>query len=315
MIITYQQYIFLVMRQWAAYSVASIFTARCANNWDPEVRPWPNITLADFSDEVRGLIVLAHSQNIEFSPLFENNETIRKEWEAYAAENEVSMMSYLSMVHCLFLLLFVMNTNRFHLCIYFVRIQSCMFLNGQWHTEKVMEITKFLLMLGNMGVTTTIMRARANHMLRGCLYTTMGEFITVTTDIIFSLEQQPILLEPSHHRQDMSVHGDFGPGMNKAEQVALSDHNIMPDSTENRLRGRRRTGANVPIDEHEIGHKNEHPSSHTSMSHTESLTSSGESNMHGSNNNCAAIGALTGEGHAHSRRPVEEGIYTMDGPR
>lgn len=80
------------MRQWAAYSVASIFTARCANNWDPEVRPWPNITLADFSEEVRGLIVLAHSQNIEFSPLFENNETIRKEWEAYAAENEVSLM-------------------------------------------------------------------------------------------------------------------------------------------------------------------------------------------------------------------------------
>ena len=80
-----------VLRQWAAYTVAAMFTARCVNNVGPENPPWPNITLADFSNQVRGALVLAHGNNIEFSPIFQNNETIRKQWEAYAAANKVSL--------------------------------------------------------------------------------------------------------------------------------------------------------------------------------------------------------------------------------
>ena len=79
-----------VMRQWAAYSVAAQFTAKCLDNYGPEEKPWPNATLPDFHDQVRGALVLAHGVNIEFSPFFPNNETIRSEWEAYAVESEVS---------------------------------------------------------------------------------------------------------------------------------------------------------------------------------------------------------------------------------
>jgi hypothetical protein len=35
---------------------------------------------------------LAHSTGIEFSPFFPNNDTVRSEWEAYAVENEVSVI-------------------------------------------------------------------------------------------------------------------------------------------------------------------------------------------------------------------------------
>jgi len=81
-----------VMRQWAAYSVAAQFTAKCLDNYGPEEKPWPNATLPDFHDQVRGLLVLAHGVNIEFSPFFPNNETIRSEWEAYAVESEAMTM-------------------------------------------------------------------------------------------------------------------------------------------------------------------------------------------------------------------------------
>lgn len=79
-----------VMRQWSAYTVAAMFTARCVNEYGPEAFPWPNITMPDFADQVRGAIAVAHGRTIEFSPLFLNNETVRAEWEAYAVENEVS---------------------------------------------------------------------------------------------------------------------------------------------------------------------------------------------------------------------------------
>ena len=79
-----------IMRQWAAYSVAAQFTANCQDNFGSEEKAWPNVTMPDFHDQVRGLLVLAHSMNIEFSPFFPNDNTIRSEWEAYATENEVS---------------------------------------------------------------------------------------------------------------------------------------------------------------------------------------------------------------------------------
>ena len=81
-----------VMRQWAAYSVAALYTAKVIDNYGPGEKPWPNATLPDFHDQVRGLLVLAHSQGIEFSPFFPNNDTVRSEWEAYAVENEVSVI-------------------------------------------------------------------------------------------------------------------------------------------------------------------------------------------------------------------------------
>ena len=81
-----------VMRQWAAYSVAALYTAKVIDNYGPGEKPWPNATLPDFHDQVRGLLVLAHSQRIEFSPFFPNNDTVRSEWEAYAVENEVSVI-------------------------------------------------------------------------------------------------------------------------------------------------------------------------------------------------------------------------------
>jgi hypothetical protein len=77
------------MRQWAAYSVAAQYTAKCVDNYGPEEKPWPNVTLPDFHDQMRGALVLSHGLNIEFSPFFPNNEKIRSEWEAYAVENEV----------------------------------------------------------------------------------------------------------------------------------------------------------------------------------------------------------------------------------
>ena len=78
-----------VMRQWAAYTAAAQFTAKCIDNYGPDKRPWPNATLVDYHDQVRGLVVLAHGTTIEFSPFFPNNDTIRRGWEAYAVENEV----------------------------------------------------------------------------------------------------------------------------------------------------------------------------------------------------------------------------------
>ena len=81
-----------VMRQWAAYSVAALYTAKVIDNYGPGEKPWPNATLPDFHDQVRGLLVLAHGQRIEFSPFFPNNDTVRSEWEAYAVENEVSVI-------------------------------------------------------------------------------------------------------------------------------------------------------------------------------------------------------------------------------
>lgn len=77
-----------VMRQWAAYTVASMFTAQCINGYGPKERPWPNITMPDFPDMVRGAIVISHGTTIEFSPLFVNDEGVRAGWEAYAVENE-----------------------------------------------------------------------------------------------------------------------------------------------------------------------------------------------------------------------------------
>ena len=81
-----------VMRQWAAYTVAGMFTARCINAEGPDVRPWPNITLPDFADQVRGAMVLSHGTTIEFSPLFANDDGVRRGWEAYAVENEDAAM-------------------------------------------------------------------------------------------------------------------------------------------------------------------------------------------------------------------------------
>ena len=81
-----------VMRQWAAYTVASMFTAQCINGYGPRERPWPNITMPDFPDMVRGAIVVSHGTTIEFSPLFVNDEGVRAGWEAYAVENEDSAM-------------------------------------------------------------------------------------------------------------------------------------------------------------------------------------------------------------------------------
>ena len=78
-----------IMRQWAAYSVAAQYTGKCLDNYGPENKPWPNATLPDFHDQVRGVVVLAHGVTIEFSPFFANNATIRSGWEAYAVENEV----------------------------------------------------------------------------------------------------------------------------------------------------------------------------------------------------------------------------------
>ena len=76
------------MRQWSGYTVAGMFTAQCINGYGPSNRPWPNITLPDFPDQVRGALVLAHATTLEFSPLFPNDPNIRSGWEAYAVENE-----------------------------------------------------------------------------------------------------------------------------------------------------------------------------------------------------------------------------------
>ena len=78
-----------IMRQWAAYTVAAQYTGKLLDNHGPEKKPWPNATLPDFHDQVRGALVLAHGVNIEFSPFFPNDKAIRSEWEAYAVENEV----------------------------------------------------------------------------------------------------------------------------------------------------------------------------------------------------------------------------------
>lgn len=78
-----------IMRQWAAYTVAAQFTAKSLDNYGPKKKPWPNATLPDFHDQVRGALVLAHGVNIEFSPFFPNDDVIRSQWEAYAVENEV----------------------------------------------------------------------------------------------------------------------------------------------------------------------------------------------------------------------------------
>ena len=82
-----------VMRQWAAYTAASMYTARCLNNYGPPGgSPWPNVTLPDFPDQMRGALVLAHAITVEFSPLFVNNQTTRKQWEEYAVDNEAMIM-------------------------------------------------------------------------------------------------------------------------------------------------------------------------------------------------------------------------------
>jgi len=47
-----------VMRQWSGYTVAGMFTAQCINGYGPVNRPWPNITLPDFPNQVRGALVL-----------------------------------------------------------------------------------------------------------------------------------------------------------------------------------------------------------------------------------------------------------------
>lgn len=86
-----------VMRQYAAYTAAAQFTAKSIDDYGPEKRPWPNATLPDFHDLVRGILVLGHGTSIEFSPLFPNDDTIRREWEAYAVENEVSFFILLSL--------------------------------------------------------------------------------------------------------------------------------------------------------------------------------------------------------------------------
>ena len=75
-----------IMRQWAAYTVAAQYTGKLLDNHGPEKKPWPNATLPDFHDQVRGALVLAHGVNIEFSPFFPNDKAIRSEWEAYAVE-------------------------------------------------------------------------------------------------------------------------------------------------------------------------------------------------------------------------------------
>lgn len=78
-------------RKWVGHSVAAAFTARCLNGFGPEGgAPWPNVTLPDFADQVRGAVVLAQGRSIEFSPLFKNDNATRRAWEAYAVENEVS---------------------------------------------------------------------------------------------------------------------------------------------------------------------------------------------------------------------------------
>lgn len=92
-----------VMRQWAAYTTAGMYTARCLNNYGPAGGiPWPNVTLPDYADQMRGALVVAHATTIEFSPLFENNPTTRAGWESYAVDNEADVLhvpSWAMMAH------------------------------------------------------------------------------------------------------------------------------------------------------------------------------------------------------------------------
>mmetsp|Transcript_32070 Transcript_32070/g.47359 ORF Transcript_32070/g.47359 Transcript_32070/m.47359 type:complete len:1480 (+) Transcript_32070:183-4622(+) len=84
------------MRQWAANTAAAMYTGRCVNNYGPPGQeadgkqnfPWPNLTLPDYADMMRGVIATAQATTIEFSPLFQNDLVIRKQWEAYAVEYE-----------------------------------------------------------------------------------------------------------------------------------------------------------------------------------------------------------------------------------
>ena len=48
---------------------------------------------------------MAHGVGIEFNPIFPNNDTVRSEWEAYAAENEVSV------IMCLMYSIIIIHSN------------------------------------------------------------------------------------------------------------------------------------------------------------------------------------------------------------
>lgn len=109
--------------------------------------------------------------------------------------------------------------------------------------------------------------------------------------------------------------------MNDAVHAAVtdaSDHDMPMSEGKRLLRGEMRwesaNNDNVFDGGDSHGHEAQHGNgSHDSMSHSEPVAVSKESNS--KNSNCASIRIGTEGYHVHPQRPIEEGIYTMNGMR
>ncbi|KAL9181073.1 hypothetical protein ACHAXT_009878 [Thalassiosira profunda] len=283
-----------VMRQWAAYTVAAMFTAGCVDDYGPAVRPWPNVTLPDYADQVRGAMVLAHAKSIEFSPLFANDEGIRRGWEAYAVENEDVVMHVPSWA------------RRQH---------------EAGHGDHSSH--------GGDGTVNDGGAHEASH--DGDAHGDAGH----------EQDMASHEMEAGHDHTDES----FGPDMAEAVHAAHTDEAMtsthMDADSEPGVRGLRgdrraaeqhsqHTGGLFSINMDEalasIGqdaHQHEDKADESTMNHEEHDHDNGSvSEVHAASNSghdghntqaSHAPQAMEGDAHVHPRRPIEEGIYTMQG--
>jgi len=244
------------MRQWSGYTVAGMFTAQCINGYGPSNRPWPNITLPDFPDQVRGALVLAHATTIEFSPLFPNDPNVRSGWEAYAVENENLTMHIPEWA-------LTMDGHGHH---------------GGDHGGHEMEGGKSEM--------------NAPH---GSGHEEKGEGKTEMMDHSHAPHSEEEIHghESNGGTDDMGQHNmmtmeeEFGPDMNDAMQAAITDEVVTPGLRRRKMK-REDTlrGAG-----HDAGH------------------GGGDSGHGGDDHSNHDVGSA----QIHAIRPMEEGIYTMDG--
>ena len=265
-----------VMRQWAAYTTAGMYTGRSVNNYGPaEGNPWPNVTLPDYADQMRGALVLAHATTIEFCPLFANNPTTRTGWESYAVDHQANVLHVPSWA--------MMSHGGGH---------------GDGDGSHGMDMSESHAMKemgGDAHADTHEMSASIEHDGSGAHGSGMieGEHGAMHTDADAEGHASP---SDGTGGMDMAMshEGLMDPDMKEAVNIATTDE--VPSSAQEtrRLRGRNTESTQRILHGHD-GASNSSPNEQHGMSE-------------------AGHGMGGDENVEHPRRPIEEGIYTMGGP-
>lgn len=267
-----------VMRQWAAYTTAGMYTGRSLNNYGPAGgNPWPNVTLPDYADQMRGALVLAHATTIEFCPLFDNEPATRTGWESYAVDNEASVLHVPSWA--------MMSHGGGHGG---GEDGHDMDMSGNDHAE----ISDAHAAGHHMGTSGEHDGAGANG--SGMMDEEHGAMHTETDMEVHTLPSGIMSgVDMAMGHDTMDSHMD--PDMAEAVEIATTDAVPSLEQETRRLRGRNAGYGQRFLHGHD-GASNSSPNEHHEMTD-------------------AGHGGMGGDEHVeHPRRPIEEGIHTMGGP-